>query len=70
MSRHVHTARAHADRGVSGEAIAESYDAFEKGQVASPMAHATLASQTIQESMRLMLLVRAHQVSCMCLKHV
>eukprot|EP00955_Chlamydomonas_euryale_P119125 366573-Chlamydomonas_euryale.AAC.53 len=52
-----------ADRGVSGEAIAEAYDAFEKGKTSSPMVHASLSTQTIQESVKLMLLVRAHQVS-------
>jgi hypothetical protein len=51
-----------ADRGVSGEAIAEAYDAFEKGKITSPMAQAALSSQTIQESMRLILMVRAFQV--------
>jgi 2-oxoglutarate dehydrogenase E1 component len=51
-----------ADRGVSGEAIAEAYDAFEKGKISSPMAQASLSSQTIQESMRLLLMVRAFQV--------
>eukprot|EP00197_Chlamydomonas_leiostraca_P002032 CAMPEP_0202857420 /NCGR_PEP_ID=MMETSP1391-20130828/366_1 /ASSEMBLY_ACC=CAM_ASM_000867 /TAXON_ID=1034604 /ORGANISM="Chlamydomonas leiostraca, Strain SAG 11-49" /LENGTH=1038 /DNA_ID=CAMNT_0049536215 /DNA_START=20 /DNA_END=3136 /DNA_ORIENTATION=- len=50
------------DRGVSGEAIAEAYDAFEKGKTASPMTHASLSTQTIQESMRLILMVRAYQV--------
>lgn len=50
------------ERGVSGEAIAEAYDAFEKGKIASPMAQASLSTQTIQESMRLLLLVRAYQV--------
>lgn len=50
------------DRGVSGEAIAEAYDAFEKGKVTSPLSAATLSSQTIQESMKLLLLVRSYQV--------
>lgn len=50
------------DRGVSGEAIAEAYDAFEKGKITSPMTQASLSTQTIQESMRLMLMVRAYQV--------
>lgn len=46
-----------------GEAIAEAYDAFEKGEVVSPLATAAVSNQTIQESMRLVLLVRAYQVS-------
>lgn len=45
-----------------GEAIAEAYDAFEKGKTTSPMTHAALSTQTIQESMKLILLVRAYQV--------
>jgi 2-oxoglutarate dehydrogenase E1 component len=48
---------------VPGEAIAEAYDAFEKGQVVSPLAAAAVSNQTIQESMRLVLLVRAFQAS-------
>jgi hypothetical protein len=52
-----------AEHGVPGEAIAEAYDAFEKGQVVSPLAAAAVSNQTIQESMRLVLLVRAFQVS-------
>lgn len=51
-----------SDRGVPGEAIAEAYDAFEKGATTSPMVHASLSTQTIQESVKLMLLVRAYQV--------
>lgn len=51
-----------ADRGVRGEAIAEAYDAFEKGTTQSPMTQAAISNQTIQESMRLILLVRAYQV--------
>eukprot|EP00879_Flechtneria_rotunda_P007432 GHRR01007796.1.p1 GENE.GHRR01007796.1~~GHRR01007796.1.p1 ORF type:complete len:742 (+),score=239.80 GHRR01007796.1:134-2359(+) len=51
------------ERGVPGEAIAEAYDAFEKGKVVSPLATAAVSNQTIQESMRLVLLVRAFQVN-------
>lgn len=51
-----------ADRGVPGEAIAEAYDAFEKGKAGSPMMHAALSTQTGQESVKLMLLVRSYQV--------
>lgn len=50
------------DMGVTPEQVAEAYDAFEKGQVASPLAAAAVSNQTIQESMRLLLLVRAYQV--------
>lgn len=51
------------DRGVSGEAIAEAYDAFEKGKTGSPMQLASLSTQTIQESMKLLMLVRSYQVN-------
>lgn len=50
------------EHGVPGEAIAEAYDAFEKGTVVSPLAAAAVSNQTIQESMKLVLLVRAFQV--------
>lgn len=52
------------DHGVPGEAIAEAFDAFEKGQNVSPLAAAAVSNQTIQESMKLVLLVRAFQVRC------
>lgn len=46
-----------------GEAIAEAYDAFEKGQsIHSPLTAAAVSNQTIQESMKLVMLVRAYQV--------
>lgn len=51
------------EHGVPGEAIAEAYDAFEKGQVVSPLAAAAVSNQTIQESMKLVMLVRAYQVN-------
>eukprot|EP00877_Chromochloris_zofingiensis_P000629 jgi/Chrzof1/10567/Cz05g03220.t1_OGD[v5.2] len=51
------------ETGVPGEAIAEAYDAFEKGKVVSPLSAAAVSTQTIQESMRLVLLVRAYQVN-------
>jgi 2-oxoglutarate dehydrogenase E1 component len=52
-----------AEHGVPGEAIAEAYDAFEKGQsIHSPLAAAAVSNQTIQESMKLVMLVRAYQV--------
>ncbi|KAL6785511.1 OGD1 [Auxenochlorella protothecoides x Auxenochlorella symbiontica] len=50
------------DMGVSAEAVAEAYDAFERGENASPLAAAAVSAQSIQESMRLLLLVRAYQV--------
>ncbi|KAL4441839.1 hypothetical protein ABPG77_003755 [Micractinium sp. CCAP 211/92] len=50
------------DMGVSAEAVAEAYDAFERGEVASPLTAAAISNQTIQESMRLLLMVRAFQV--------
>lgn len=48
--------------GVPAEAVAEAYDAWEKGEVASPLTAAAISNQTIQESMRLLLMVRAFQV--------
>ena len=51
-----------SEHGVPGEAIAEAYDAFEKGTVVSPLAAAAVSNQTIQESMKLVLLVRSYQV--------
>lgn len=54
----------YADHGVSGEAMAEAFDAFERGKtgIMSPFTAAAVSNQTIQESMRLILLVRAYQV--------
>lgn len=57
----------YAEHGVPGEAIAEAYDKFEKGQVMQPLAAAAVSNQTIQESMKLLLLVRAYQVTRMTL---
>ena len=51
-----------ADMGVSAEAVAEAYDAWERGEVASPLTTAAISNQTIQESQRLLLLVRSYQV--------
>ena len=48
--------------GVPAEAVAEAYDAWERGEVTSPLAAAAVSNQTIQESQRLLLLVRAYQV--------
>lgn len=48
--------------GVSPEAVAEAYDAWERGEIASPLSAAAVSNQTIQESQRLLLLVRAYQV--------
>lgn len=42
--------------------MAEAYDAWERGEVSSPLAAAAVSNQTIQESQRLLLLVRAYQV--------
>ena len=47
--------------------MAEAFDAFEKGQVGmSPFTAAAISNQTIQESMRLILMVRAYQVGKSC----
>ena len=58
-----HSAGPPADMGVPAEAVAEAYDAFERGEVASPLSAAAVSNQTIQESMRLLLMVRAFQVT-------
>lgn len=50
------------ESGVPAEAVAEAYDAFEKGEILSPMTTAGLSTQTAQESMKLASLVRAYQV--------
>ena len=44
------------------EAVAEAYHAFEQGSGVAPLTAAAISNQTIQESMRLLLLVRAYQV--------
>jgi hypothetical protein len=49
---------------VPGEAIAEAFDSFEKNpHGAAPLSMAAASRQTIQESMRLVMLVRAYQVN-------
>lgn len=50
------------DLGVDPEAVAQAYDAYEKGEVTSPLAQAAVSNQTIQESQKLLLLVRAYQI--------
>lgn len=50
------------DTGVAPEAVAEAYHAFERGETTSPLTAVTLSTQTIQESMKLVTLVRAYQV--------
>ncbi|GMH36333.1 hypothetical protein BSKO_04201 [Bryopsis sp. KO-2023] len=50
------------ESGVPPEAVAEAYHAFEKGETLSPMTAASLSTQTIQESMKLLTMVRAFQV--------
>jgi hypothetical protein len=47
---------------VNPEAVAEAYHAFEQGSGVAPLTAAAISNQTIQESMRLLLLVRAYQV--------
>ncbi len=43
--------------------MAEAFDSFEKGkQQMSPFTAAAISNQTVQESMRLLLLIRAYQV--------
>lgn len=55
-----------ADRGIQPDQISESFHSFQSGQGSpaflSPLAAASVSNQTIQESMRLLLLIRAYQV--------
>ena len=44
------------------EAVAEAYHAWEQGSQVAPLSAAAVSNQTIQESQRLLLLVRAYQV--------
>jgi hypothetical protein len=56
---------AFADRGIQPEQISEAFHAFQHNQspaFLSPLAAAAVSNQTIQESMRLLLLIRAYQV--------
>jgi len=47
---------------VAPEAVAEAYHSFEQGgSQISPLSAAAVSNQTIQESQRLLLLVRAYQ---------
>ena len=55
-----------SETGVAPEAVAEAYHAFEQGSQVAPLTAAAVSNQTIQESMRLLLLVRAYQVGCTC----
>jgi hypothetical protein len=54
-----------AEGGIQPESISEAFHAFQHGKTPaalSPLSAAGLSNQTIQESMRLLLLIRAHQV--------
>uniref|UniRef100_A0A7S0YTI5 2-oxoglutarate dehydrogenase, mitochondrial n=1 Tax=Polytomella parva TaxID=51329 RepID=A0A7S0YTI5_9CHLO len=51
------------DRGISSEAISEAYSAFQQGVAPALQGAANVSNQTIQESMRLIMLIRAYQVS-------
>ncbi len=51
-----------AESGVAPEAVAEAYHKFEQGGKVEPLKAAAMSNQGIQESMRLLLLVRAYQV--------
>ena len=52
------------------EAVAEAYHAYEQGSKVAPLSAAAVSNQTIQESQRLLLLVRAYQANplttCYC----
>ena len=52
-----------AEQGVAPEAVAEAYHAYEQGSQVSPLSAAAVSNQSIQESQRLLLLVRAYQAS-------
>ena len=53
-----------SEQGTPPEAIAEAYHAYESGESAvAPLTAAALSAQTIHESMKLLLLVRAYQVN-------
>ena len=54
-----------AEQGVAPEAVAEAFHAFEQGSQVAPLSAAAVSNQSIQESMRLLLLVRAYQVCTM-----
>lgn len=55
-----------AESGVNPEAVAEAFHAFEQGSDVQPLSAAAVSNQTIQESMRLLLMVRAYQVMNAC----
>lgn len=50
------------EQGVAPEAVAEAYHNYEQGGNVAPLKAAAVSNQSIQESMRLLLLVRAYQV--------
>ena len=52
-----------AEQGVAPEAVAEAYHAYEQGSQVSPLSAAAVSNQSIQESQRLLLMVRAYQAS-------
>jgi hypothetical protein len=52
-----------AEQGVAPEAVAEAYHAYEQGSKVAPLSAAAVSNQTIQESQRLLLLVRAYQAN-------
>jgi 2-oxoglutarate dehydrogenase E1 component len=61
---HPHSSTPTTEQGTPPEAIAEAYHAYEAGESAvAPLTAAALSAQTIHESMKLLLLVRAHQVN-------
>jgi len=53
----------YTEQGVAPEAVAEAFHAYEQGSKVAPLSAAAVSNQTIQESQRLLLLVRAYQVS-------
>lgn len=51
------------ERGIDPEKVAEAYHVYEQGGTMEPLTAAAVSNQTIQESMRLLLLLRAYQVN-------
>lgn len=56
------------EQGVKPEAVAEAYHAFERGETLEPLRSASLTAQTVPESLKLMTLIRAFQVTYRCLR--
>ncbi len=62
MQPHQYSCTCPSESGVAPEAVAEAYHKYEQGGKVEPLKAAAMSNQGIQESMRLLLLVRAYQV--------